>query len=318
VSLKQGQLTGEAFADYNGNGVIDPGEPGLSNVLVYLDLNNSGSYSMGDPSAVTDQNGNFSFPTLAPGTYTLREVPPPNMTLEAPGFTMVQVQNNSAASVNFGNMPMQATSQLNYISALYGQILDRAPDQAGLSGWQQFLAHGGALQSVAQGIWQSTEHLSQEVTGLYQKLLNRAPDSGGLISWVWAMQNNGLTLAGLESDILGSAEFQAQNPTNIAFVAALYREVLNRNPDAAGSATWVGRLNLGMTNAQVVQAFLTSDEFYLDNLSAYYLNFLHRVPDQSGEQAWLLSLRQGRTTLETVAVDFLSSAEFMAWGSQHG
>lgn len=53
------------FNDLNGNGVQDPGEPGLANVQVIL--NGPG----GPQNTLTDVNGNYSFANLAAGTYTI-------------------------------------------------------------------------------------------------------------------------------------------------------------------------------------------------------------------------------------------------------
>ncbi len=41
---------------------------------MYLDLNNNGVFDPAEPTAVTDANGNYSFTSLASGTYTVRQV----------------------------------------------------------------------------------------------------------------------------------------------------------------------------------------------------------------------------------------------------
>jgi serine-aspartate repeat-containing protein C/D/E len=68
-------ITGTRFVDTNGNGVQDPGEPGLSGWTVFLDLDGDGELDPDEPSAVTDEDGNFSIPEIDPGTYTLRLIP---------------------------------------------------------------------------------------------------------------------------------------------------------------------------------------------------------------------------------------------------
>jgi hypothetical protein len=77
-----GMIFGQVFNDLNNNGVLDAGslESGIPNVTVYLDLNNSGSYVAGDPTAVTDSQGYYHFADVAPGTYTLRQVVPSGYT----------------------------------------------------------------------------------------------------------------------------------------------------------------------------------------------------------------------------------------------
>ncbi len=71
-------ISGNLFADPNGNGKQDPGEAGLSGVRVYLDLNGDGSYTPGvDYPVTTGVNGTFTIAGLAPGTYILNQVLPP-------------------------------------------------------------------------------------------------------------------------------------------------------------------------------------------------------------------------------------------------
>lgn len=63
-----GSTIGDAlFVDPNGNGIQDPGEPGLPGVTVAL-LDDKGNVIATD---VTDANGNYSFPDLPAGTYTV-------------------------------------------------------------------------------------------------------------------------------------------------------------------------------------------------------------------------------------------------------
>ena len=69
-------ITGVVFNDLNGDGVQDAGEPGLAGVLVYLDVNNTGSLVGSDPSTVTNSSGQYRFDGLAAGTYVVREVGP--------------------------------------------------------------------------------------------------------------------------------------------------------------------------------------------------------------------------------------------------
>ncbi len=77
TTLYAGAISGTVFNDLNGNGVLDPGEPGLANQLVYVDLDGSGAYETTDPSARTDANGNYTINSLTPGVpYAIREVVP--------------------------------------------------------------------------------------------------------------------------------------------------------------------------------------------------------------------------------------------------
>src|SRR6516225_4208175 len=62
-----GTLTGVAFVDGNGNGVLDPGEATLPGVVVTLSGTASGSNKAVNVAAVTDANGDFTFQQVFPG-----------------------------------------------------------------------------------------------------------------------------------------------------------------------------------------------------------------------------------------------------------
>jgi hypothetical protein len=83
-----------------------PEEPALANWTVYLDLNHNGKLDPGEPSTTTDALGHYALTNLAPGTYTVAEVPQPGWQQTAPatGTQTVTVQAGLVVSgVDFGN-----------------------------------------------------------------------------------------------------------------------------------------------------------------------------------------------------------------------
>ena len=68
------------FNDLNGNGTLDPGDPGLSGWTVDL-LDSVGNIVA---TTVTDSNGDYSFSDLGPGTYTVQEDLQPGWVQTAP------------------------------------------------------------------------------------------------------------------------------------------------------------------------------------------------------------------------------------------
>ena len=73
--LLPGSITGSVYVDGNGNGVQDPGEPGLGGVAVTL----TGIDDHGQPvllTTTTEANGVFSFINLRPGDYSLSSAQP--------------------------------------------------------------------------------------------------------------------------------------------------------------------------------------------------------------------------------------------------
>jgi protocatechuate 3,4-dioxygenase beta subunit len=63
------------FNDLNGNGIQDAGETGIAGVTVSL-LNPNGTTT----TTTTDANGNYSFPNLSPGTYSVSFTTPSGLT----------------------------------------------------------------------------------------------------------------------------------------------------------------------------------------------------------------------------------------------
>lgn len=79
-----GRIEGSHFDDLNGNGLWDPGEPGLPGITTFLDLNSNGRLDPGEPSTVSDANGNFRFSNLSPGTYRVTAILPPGRVFTTP------------------------------------------------------------------------------------------------------------------------------------------------------------------------------------------------------------------------------------------
>src|SRR5208337_4929048 len=85
-------------------------EPFLAGWTIYLDANGNGRLEPGDISTTTDANGNFSFPNLLPGTYTVAEVPQAGWNQTAPSTGTYQVTVDAGqvvTGIDFGDQ--QAT-----------------------------------------------------------------------------------------------------------------------------------------------------------------------------------------------------------------
>jgi hypothetical protein len=79
-----GRIEGSHFDDLNGNGLRDPGEPGLPGITTFLDLNGNGRLDPEEPSTVSDASGNFRFSNLPPGTYRVTALLPPGRIFTTP------------------------------------------------------------------------------------------------------------------------------------------------------------------------------------------------------------------------------------------
>ena len=96
-------ISGTKFADGNANGVLDEGEVGIANFNIYLDINNNSSLDTGEPNAITNAAGAYSFNNLTPGLYTVREVPQPNFFQTTPSPVVNLRPGESANNINIGN-----------------------------------------------------------------------------------------------------------------------------------------------------------------------------------------------------------------------
>lgn len=97
---------------------------------------------------------------------------------------------------------------------------------------------------------------------LYQAALNRKPDAGGLGFWI-ANLDKGMSMSEIAHFFMQSPEFQqlyANASTPEAFVTTLYRNVMHRNPEAAGLQFWVEALDSGTTLENALVMFSESPE----------------------------------------------------------
>src|SRR5262249_21907955 len=152
-------------------------------------LDGSGMLKAGDPTAITDSNGNFQLGVTSAGSYTVRELLYGGVLLDSPASGSYRVTVTRGADVrgqNFADVltsiavpltlppstpfPTQGNSNEDYVAGLYRAILDRNPDPGGL--WTGQLNSGSASRlQVVEGIRNSVEHFTQEVTDLYVTLL---------------------------------------------------------------------------------------------------------------------------------------------------
>lgn len=101
-------ITGTKFSDDDGDGVHDAGEAGIEGVYIYLDLDGDDRPDLGEPSALTDANGQYSINFPGAGNYTIREVVTPGFSQTYPvggehnvTFNGISLGNN----FDFGNQP---------------------------------------------------------------------------------------------------------------------------------------------------------------------------------------------------------------------
>ena len=132
-----GTISGSKFNDLNGNGVRDPGEPGLAGVTI------TRTPTINDPaganlSVVTDAQGNFTFAGVPFGNFTLTETVPAGFAQTAPpspgtvSGTINFAQRDSSGHL-FGNRALTGTVSGTKFNDANGNGA-RDAGEAGLSG----------------------------------------------------------------------------------------------------------------------------------------------------------------------------------------
>ncbi len=101
-----------------------------------------------------------------------------------------------------------------------------------------------------------------QVYRLYQAAFDRTPDKIGFGFWL-AVSDAGQTLTAISQSFIDSAEFTdlyGANTSNMAFIDALYDNVLHRDGEASGVAFWNAALDHGTSRADVLIEFAESVE----------------------------------------------------------
>jgi hypothetical protein len=154
------------------------------------------------------------------------------------------------------------------------------------------------------------------VVRLYEAYFGRGPDTGGLAFWVGLIRS-GTPTANVSDAFAGSPEFLARYGAlnNAEFVDRVYRNVLERAPDAAGAAFWTGVLDAGQANrGQVMLGFSDSKEYVrtlrsVVRVAAAYYGMLRRVPT-GAEYDSGVALLDGGSPLRSLLGQLLSSPAY--------
>ncbi len=173
-----------------------------------------------------------------------------------------------------------------WLDVLYQAFFNRAADTAGKNGWLEQMNAGTSKQTVLNGFTQGAEFVTlcnkygilpyagyvdpvkTFVTRFYTLCLLRDPDTTGLNTWAYNLHNNLSTGASVGSGFIFSAEFQARNLDNSAWLDVLYQAFFGRDADEAGKAGWLSQLNSGTSKQAVLDGFTHAQEFI--NLCGQY------------------------------------------------
>ena len=244
--------------------------------------------------------------------------------------TMRDARGNVWSVVDFINGPALPTAPLDLgpfatpqalVAQQYLDLLGRPADASGLSYWSSQLSQGlVTAPQLIDGFMVSNEfgQIVAPVARLYVAALKRTADYAGLTYWI-GVERSGIPLSTIATYIASSGEFQqlygSLDP--VAFISALYANVLNRAPDAQGLSYWLTMLTQGLlSRGTVLLSFSESAEYQQATYGAIdatlgYTGMLRRSPDPSGLAYWGSQLQAGVPLVSFVNM-LLHSTEYAA------
>ncbi|HMC88753.1 MAG TPA: DUF4214 domain-containing protein, partial [Gemmataceae bacterium] len=137
------------------------------------------------------------------------------------------------------------------------------------------------------------------------------PTQAGAITNISTIQANEPDPNLANDRVIQSIPISPASDPRTAFVIALYRDVLDRAPDAEGLGAWVQALYRGTPAAIVVRGFWESPEHRGLQIDQLYATYLHRAADSAGRAGWVQALMRGMSEAD-VTRQFLLSQEYTA------
>jgi hypothetical protein len=211
------------------------------------------------------------------------------------------------------------TSANAEIDRLYRDLLGRAPTAAERAAGVASVAEAGRASDLVASLRAGPESAStvDPVTRLYRAYLLRIPDAGGLNFWL-AKKRAGTKLDTISQSFATSNEFKTRygSLTNKAFVELIYRNLFDRDGDAAGIAFWTAQLDTkARTRGRVMTGFSESNEYRTKqqsevDVSVLFIAMLGRAPTTSEFTNHVIGLDLEGETVESIARDILNSGAY--------
>ncbi|WP_426573856.1 Ig-like domain repeat protein [Aquihabitans sp. McL0605] len=191
----------------------------------------------------------------------------------------------------------------------YEDFANRVPTAAELTDWRTKLANGSATPQSLVNLGMDFKHAAgiTPITRLFNAYFGRLPDLRGLDYWT-GKYRSGTKLSTISATFAASSEFKNKYGalTNRDFVLLIYKNVLQRTPDATGVDYWTAKLDKGAARGEVMTTFSESSEYKRKTAATTDLvesirSMLVRVPTTAERTEWEAKLKAGAPRTDLLA-----------------
>ena len=159
------------FNDLDADGLArEEGESGLEGWTIFVDYDGNGVLDIGEPSAVTGEDGSYTITGITPGTWHVREVPQEGWINSFPEEGSYLLTFESAAivtDVDFGNWTTARIIESYKFNDLNADGLAREDGEPGLAGWTIFVDYdNNGVHDEGEPSAVTTDDGSYTITGI--------------------------------------------------------------------------------------------------------------------------------------------------------
>lgn len=151
-----------------------------------------------------------------------------------------------------------------FVTQSYRDILFRSPADDRYAYWSSQIPRTKTPEDLLAYLVASSDAdtVLHSLTRLYRAYFLRLPDHAGFTYWL-GKRLSGWRLATTSEAFARSSEFTTRYGSldDAAFVAQVYRNVLGREADPAGTAYWTDQLARGMARGEVMTRFSQANEY---------------------------------------------------------
>lgn len=183
----------------------------------------------------------------------------------------------------------------SFVTHQYRDLLGRAPTNVELFSGAVALNDGQDPAAYVEALLarRAFDDRVGAIVRLYRATFLRRPDAAGLAFWVGEL-DRGVSLRRIADKMVAVREFRDRYGTldDTAFVELVYRNVLDRVPDASETGFWVGELRRGArTRGGVMIGFSQSAEYRRltaaeTRVISAWFGLVRRVPSESEITTW--------------------------------